>query len=341
MCLFKKRITNPRYKPTRKNGYNPPACPDENLRYIYVDCGLCHDCRKTKRRNWAIRIKEQLKDTPEAVFFTGTFDNKRLEKMKSKWNLKTENEIATKELRLFLERIRRETGKSVKHWVVTELGENNGRIHIHGIFFCENGMTKYRLLGLLWDKWTAGYKYYGKYVNEKTANYITKYMTKENKKFPNFVGKVLATKGIGNGYFKKEYNLARHKYEPRTALRRTIESYRNEKGKEQALPQYYRTKIWTEEEREKLMLEKIQEKTIWIKGEKYPYGTEQEIKEAENVMESERNKMKTMYGEDWDWIEEIRSKRRTERFKKYRKDIRNGKIKEKVVQAERRYKKTT
>ena len=46
-----------------------------------------------------------------------------------------ENAIAKLALRRCLERIRKQTGKSLKHWCVTELGEENDRIHLHGIVF--------------------------------------------------------------------------------------------------------------------------------------------------------------------------------------------------------------
>ena len=32
-----------------------------------------------------------------------------------------------------LERIRKKTKRSIRHWFITELGENTGRIHLHGI----------------------------------------------------------------------------------------------------------------------------------------------------------------------------------------------------------------
>ena len=43
--------------------------------------------------------------------------------------------IAKLALRRCLERIRKQTGKSLKHWCVTELGGENDRIHLHGIVF--------------------------------------------------------------------------------------------------------------------------------------------------------------------------------------------------------------
>ena len=41
-----------------------------------------------------------------------------------------ENSIATLTLRKFLERCRKKTGKSLRHWCVTELGEDNGILYI-------------------------------------------------------------------------------------------------------------------------------------------------------------------------------------------------------------------
>ena len=53
--------------------------------------------------------------------------------LKNKYNLENDNDIATKAIRLCLERVRKQTGKSVKHWFITELGhEKTERLHLHG-----------------------------------------------------------------------------------------------------------------------------------------------------------------------------------------------------------------
>ena len=58
------------------------------------------------------------------MFFTGTVSPQRYEYICKKYGFKNngsqDNEIITKIHRLFLERIRKKTGKSVKHWCVTE-----------------------------------------------------------------------------------------------------------------------------------------------------------------------------------------------------------------------------
>ena len=79
MCYFTKKVLNKRFLPNRKNRWNPPVCTDERFRYVEVECGHCFECRKKKRREWRIRNYEQLKETPTAVFFTGTVSPKRYE----------------------------------------------------------------------------------------------------------------------------------------------------------------------------------------------------------------------------------------------------------------------
>ena len=245
MCYLKKRIKNPKYLPNKKNEFNPPVCTDERKRYIEIECGECPECRKKKRRDWSIRIREELKNNRCAVFFTGTISPERMEYLIKKYETTDKNEIITKECRLFFERIRKRTKKSIRHWAVTETGEEKGRIHIHMICFSQT-LDKWKLTNILWDAWTAGYKYYGKYCNGKTVNYITKYMLKENKADKDFRSKILTSKGIGEAYCRKESSKEKHAYVKRTAETRTIETYLTDAWTETALPRYYKLKLWDE-----------------------------------------------------------------------------------------------
>ena len=134
MCLYPKLIPNKRYLPTKKNGGVPPVCPDERLRYITAACGDCYECRKQKQRQWVVRMSEENRQTPNAYFLTLTIDDKSYKELKKKYKLKDNNDIATKAIRLCLERVRKQTGKSIKHWFITELGhEKTERLHLHGI----------------------------------------------------------------------------------------------------------------------------------------------------------------------------------------------------------------
>ena len=134
MCLYPKLILNRRYLPNKKNGGVPPACPDERLRYVTAACGDCLECRQQKQRAWKVRMNEELRNEPNAYFLTLTITDEHYAVLKNKYNLENDNDIATKAMRLCLERIRKQTGKSVKHWFITELGhEKTERLHLHGI----------------------------------------------------------------------------------------------------------------------------------------------------------------------------------------------------------------
>ena len=76
------------------------------------------------------RMSEENRQTPNAYFLTLTIDDKSYKKLKQKYKLKDNNDIATKAIRLCLERVRKLTGKSVKHWFITELGHETQHKHL-------------------------------------------------------------------------------------------------------------------------------------------------------------------------------------------------------------------
>ena len=79
---------------------------------------------------------------------------------KQKYKLKDNNDIATKAIRLCLERVRKLTGKSIKHWFITELGhEKTERLHLHGIVWGLGNGKK------VTDNWKYGITFTGYFVN--------------------------------------------------------------------------------------------------------------------------------------------------------------------------------
>ena len=205
--------------------------------------------------------------------------------------MKDNNDIATKAIRLCLERVRKLTGKSVKHWFITELGQKKTeRLHLHGIVWGLGNDKK------ITDNWKYGITFTGYYVNERTINYITKYMLKIDEKHPKFRGKVLCSAGIGAGYLKRE-DAKKHVY----IQGRTNESYRMRNGGKLNLPIYYRNKIFTEEEREKLFLDKIEKGIVYVLGIKIDLKTEES--RYMGVLMSERERHEKIYYDnpkDWD-----------------------------------------
>lgn len=300
MCLYPKLIKNPKYKPNKKNGGNPPFCQDPRLLYIPAACGECYECRKKKQREYQIRLQEEIR-TSHGEFITLTIDENNLKKMSKelkKENKKIwerakeinalENEIATISLRRFLERVRKETGKSIKHWCITELGEEKGRIHIHGIFFGNE------IVEIIKKKWNYGFTYIGQYVNERTVMYITKYMFKTCEYNPLFKGKVLSSAGIGAGYVSR-YDSSRNKFNDKN----TNETYQFRNGVKVNLPNYYKNKIYTEEEKEKLWLNKLDEGVIYIMGEKINARNPMEFSKCLEYYQARAIQLGGMPKENW------------------------------------------
>ena len=98
---------------------------------------------------------------PNAYFITLTIDDKSYSELSNTYNITDDNEIGTKAIRLCLERIRKQTSKSIKHWFITELGhEKTERLHLHGIVW-GIGTDK-----LITNKWNYGITFTGFFVNE-------------------------------------------------------------------------------------------------------------------------------------------------------------------------------
>lgn len=271
MCLFPRLIKNPKYKPTKKNNYNPPPIAeyDENgniIRYIVdqrvmwvpIGCGNCIECRKQKARQWQVRLNEEKKQYTHKYCLTLTFSNEELEALCKKYNLKECNAVATKAMRMFLERWRKQYKKSLRHWFVTELGhENTERIHMHGIIFSndvidEETFAKY---------WKYGNIRLGSWLGMKTINYLIKYVHKIDTLHKDFMPVVLCSNGIGNNYTQRLSIKKIHSFD-----NNTIEYYRLENGTKINLPIYYRNKLWNEKQREDLWLQRLDKDERFVMG---------------------------------------------------------------------------
>lgn len=260
MCLYPKYGVNPKYRPNKKNGGHPPKCTDKRLYYIPFKCGKCYECRKQKQREWRVRLSEELRST-FGYFVTLTFENSQLERLEKQTGLKWEknpNEVAKQGIRYFLERVRKDTGKSMKHWFVTELGEDKDRIHLHGITF---GQTSAYYLK---KHWNYGNVFIGTFCNEKSVNYMTKYMLKVDIKHKDFTQIVLCSKGIGEKYIDRE----KKGWQKRNYKKICVPTYTFRNGVEMAMPKYFKDKIFTEKERETMWINNLERGIEWIGGEK-------------------------------------------------------------------------
>lgn len=300
MCLYPKLIDNGKYRSTKKNGGVVPPLPlrefngkmvkDTRVSVVPVGCGKCIACMKKKAREWQVRLLEEVKDSKDGMFITLTFSNEAIKELTKTSRLEgydRENEMVKKAVRRFLERWRKKYKKSVKHWFVTELG--GGRyehIHVHGIIWTDKSDEEIR------ERWEYGHIWIPKkekrYLNERTATYITKYMQKQDVNHREYKPIILTSAGIGKGYLKTR-NAELNKYG-----RDTNEAYITKSGHKMALPIYYRNHIYSDEEREKLWISKLEKGERWVMGEKVENDEEYYL-----MLEQQRKKNAQLgYGND-------------------------------------------
>ena len=306
MCLYPVYGRNPKFRKNKKNKGIVPICTDERLLIVPFKCGKCHECRKQKAREWRVRLSEELR-TNFAYFLTLTFDNKHLKELGLKTGLQwegNENTIVTKALRLFLERVRKETKKSLRHWFATELGEEKGRIHLHGIVFGQKSAALVR------KHWNYGNIFIGSYVNERSISYITKYMTKVDTKHPLYTQIVLASKGIGAEYVNRQKN----GWQKKNYRSICVPKYKFRNGTEIAMPKYYKDKLFSDKEREIMWINNLE------RGKEYIGGEEVDAQDLETI-----DNLRTYYQSrgiryfndnpgEWDKAKQIRREEKQKRY---------------------------
>lgn len=260
MCFYPKLLRNKKYMPTKKNNYNAPELLDEKFKYVAVGCGNCLECRKQKARGWQVRLTEEIKSNKFNYFCTFTFAPEELKKLCNTYDIEDCNKVATKAMRLYLERWRKKYKVSIKHWFVTELGHTNTeRIHLHGLLFSNTELNTEEIT----KTWKYGNTYIGEYCTLRTVNYIVKYITKIDTDHKNYKPITLASKGIGKAFIESaQFEL--HKYKPL----KTKEYYLLPNGFKINMPIYYRNKLYSEDEREKLWSERIDKNEIFVHGVK-------------------------------------------------------------------------
>lgn len=314
MCLYPKIFKNRKYTKTKKNGGNIPPVLDKRTELVPIGCGDCIECRKQKARGWQVRLLEDIKKHRNGVFVTFTFSNQsiaeivgeiqrkhELEETHAPEGYELDNAIAKYALRHFCENWRYHHGKTLRHWCVTELGhQGTENIHLHGIVWPTTNKPEVKdLVKEVREMWgrTYGFCWTGNYVNGATVNYIIKYVTKKDDQHKLFKSRILTSPGIGANYMERtDWKNNVYKGE------NTVETYRSSTGHKIAMPAYYRNKIYTEEQREALWIQKLDKNERWVCGERVSVVNTDE--EYYKILEYHRSRnIRLGYGDgakDWD-----------------------------------------
>lgn len=276
---------NKKYTSTKKNGGNTPELKDERVKYVPVGCGRCVECLGKKKREWQIRMYEEIKRDRNCVFVTLSFSDENLELLCKDTGVNESNAVATRAIRLFLERWRKKYKKSVKHWLITELGhpEHSERIHIHGLLWTDKTDEE------IAEIWKYGNVFGGRNISEKTINYIIKYVSKIDLNHPNFIPKIHCSSGLGRSFTESR----------RFELARQNEYYLTKQNYKIGLPIYYRNKAYSEDERELLWLKKLDKQKRYVRGIEIDVSTIEGMRLYDKVAEEARRDNKRLgYGDD-------------------------------------------
>lgn len=265
---------------------------------------------RQKANGWRVRLSEEIKTTKNGRFVTLTFNDGSIlqiaKEIKDAEGYQLDNAIATYAVRHFLERHRKKYKKSIRHFLVTELGhEGTENIHLHGILFTNityeelNRLWKY---GYVWDS----AKNNG-FVNQSTVNYITKYITKMDEQHKLYTPKILTSSGIGAGYLNS-MEAQKHRNNKGTEQ----PTYRTATGHKMALPTYYKNKLYTEKEKEEIWKALLDKETRYVL--KQEISTKGDFRNYQSALKNARKLNKELgYGDDqktWEQEQYENSQRR-------------------------------
>lgn len=262
MCIYNRLIKNPKYIANKKNGGIIPIPTDPRVLYVPIGCNKCFECMKSKANQWKSRLNYEIKKGLLTPFFvTLTFSTESLRELLLNTDVKgydKDYHVCTLGVKRFKNRYRDKNKNKFKYWLVTEIGgKRYEHIHLHGIIW---GLTPQEIN----DYWKYGYTFIGNAVNEKTVNYIVKYIFKTDEKHKNFTPKIYCSNGIGSGY-ENSLNAKLSKY----TENKTRDYYMLNSGNKTTLPMYYRNKLYTDDEKEKLWIEKLNKNERYVDGIKY------------------------------------------------------------------------
>lgn len=326
MCLYSKIIKNKKYVPNKKNGGIIPEIIDKRMLYVPASCGKCIECMRKKARDWQIRLSEDIRVNKNAQFITLTFAPSELNLLINEiliedstltgYNL--DNQIAKLAVKRFRERWRKKTTKSIRHFLITEIGgKNTEGLHLHGLLWTNEN------LDFIKDRWQYGHVWQGKYVNEKTINYITKYITKVDFKHKEYTPIILPSPGLGKNYIgtlnnsENRYTEEKKNNKP---SRETRETYITRQGKHLQLPMYYRNYTYSEEEKAKLWIKKLNQNIRYVLGKKIDISQGEENYYKILELAQEKNK-RLGYGDNQiNWSQ-----------KRYENERRALKVQEKII----------
>lgn len=192
MCTTPIRITDPRRvrKLQMQDTGELPIDGSSLLRYLFVPCGHCSECRKARASEWRLRSMTEARRPVHrySYFVTLTFDSEKIEHVDP---TPADGPVF---IRRFVDNWRKTRSDKLTYWLCSDLGSKRGRLHFHGILYTRNPLSHSELESL----WRVGYVWIGDFCDASTANYIVKYVFKDQPKDPAFQPRIYCSNGFGS-----------------------------------------------------------------------------------------------------------------------------------------------
>lgn len=180
---------------------------------IKLPCGQCVGCRLDRSREWSVRCLHEAKMHKQNSFLTLTYADD---------NLPANNSLCYRDFQLFMKRLRKHAGVSLRFFMCGEYGNETARPHYHALIFgyqfpdllywkkSPSGYAVYRS-ATLESLWTFGNSMIGD-VSRESAGYVARYCMKKvtgdraeahyNGREPEFAHMSLKP-GIGTEWFRR------------------------------------------------------------------------------------------------------------------------------------------
>lgn len=243
-CLRPRQIINPHFDPQTTLGAknlrvwrvvnkSPQGYPEDY--HILIDCGTCLGCLRDKARSWRVRLlhEHMYGNHDSCICLTLTIAPEHYEQFQTKAGMASA-------MRAFIDRLRYYTPgrRSPKRFFVSELGEDRGRLHFHGFIWDCNIPRRD-----LERSWRYGFICARPLRSAKQLSYATKYITKPAVDFHKPT--IFVSPGLGLSYCNQERWRSWHK---KGNANDPLNLYCKFDSFVYAMPRYYRSKIFTDDE---------------------------------------------------------------------------------------------
>lgn len=189
---------------------------------LWTSCGKCSHCLENNRERWLLRLAYHLKSSYLGVHCTLQFSDEYI----------GDNVLDKKELQNLFKRLRHHF--SFSYYAIGEYGTLDHRKHYHVAFFVSSQITFQEFHNYVTENWPYGYVYFTRLKRRRLA-YVLHYHVRPKKvdDKPTFQ---LFSKGLGSSFFDDpEFR--------DFCIRNNTICIRDDLGKIQPLPRYYRKKF--------------------------------------------------------------------------------------------------